>query len=108
MNKLALIAAIVTLAGCANNAGQGGSMRQTWIPNGPTQKTEAQALAKCRYDILQNPNNFSNLSKLAGQAGVAPDGRVRGLSPTGSSLFVMCMNAEGFAVGPQVPDSPTT
>lgn len=102
MHRLCLIAAAaLTLSACAGS--QRSNTITTWAAQPHATIPQEQALAQCRYDIVQNPNNFDNLAKLAGQAGLTPSGHVQGLNANGQGLFVMCMQAKGFVPSGTVP-----
>ncbi len=101
MRKPILIAAAaLSLTACATPQPP---QIMTWSPTGTAAAPLSHALAECRYDIIKDRNNFSQLFLLSGQSPIGPNGEVGGLSPQGQTMFAMCMRARGYAPGGMVP-----
>lgn len=99
MKHLALIAAILALAGCANAQPR---QQAIWNASPTATAPKEQATAKCDYDLMQNRAAFDNLSVLAGQPR---------LNDYGRTLYETCMKAQGYQFGgmtPVVQNSPAT
>lgn len=96
MNRVAIIAAVLMLAGCAN---QQPPQMAVWNATPTATVPEEQATAKCDYDIMQNRAAYDNLSVMAGQPRLNEQGRV---------LYERCMRAQGFQFGGRVPAPPNS
>lgn len=91
MKRLALIASILALAGCANAQPR---QQAVWNATETATVPKEQATAKCDYDMMQNRAAFDNLSVMAGQPT---------LNNYGRTLYETCMKAQGYRFGGTVP-----
>lgn len=91
MKRLALLASILALAGCANPQPR---QQMVWNATETATVPKDQAVAKCDYDIMQNRAAYDNLSVLAGQPI---------LNSGGQRLYETCMKAQGYRFGGTVP-----
>ena len=100
LTPIAVTVTILLLAGCAAHQPP---QTMAWAPVGDATTSLDLALAKCRYDIVQDNRNFDQLFLLSGQPKTTASGGVQGLNQNGTALFSMCMGAEGYKPAGMVP-----
>jgi hypothetical protein len=88
-------AAALALTACAQRQ----PTIMTWTATGTAGIPLHQALAECRYDVVKEPTNFTQLFLLSGQSPIAASGHVQGLSAQGETMFELCMRSRGYAPG---------
>lgn len=99
LRLIAIAIAGLSLAACANRPPPS---EIVWTATPDASISKDQALAKCRYDLMQPMNrqaNFDHLFLYSGQPLQTPTGHIQGLSANRQMMFVQCMRSHGFQPG---------
>lgn len=102
VTAITILVAGLSLTACANRQPP---MEIVYVATPDATISRNQAIAKCRYDIIQPQNrvaNFDGLFLYSGQPLQTPTGHIQGLNANGQATFLMCMASHGYQPGGMV------